>query len=180
MKRLILIILAVLLIPSKEGTCKDNGLSLFIPNMIKAAEMKYDIPRGLLKALIQVESNGRYLAMNHDDGNKQAKEQGTKIKSHGLVQMQIGTAKLIQLEKAKTIGRVIAKKDTITVKELMNPETNIEYGAMYLKWLLNNHDNDVSWALTCYNSGPYSRMCKNKIYYGRYVGKILNAMLKTE
>lgn len=179
MKKIILTFsILFLLDPHKLCKAENTALKLFIPNMITAAEMKYDLPNKLLAALIQVESAGKHLAINKDDGNKALKDQGVKVTSHGLVQIQLGTAKMVQIEKAKAMGVDLNKKDIITAKQLMSPETNIEYGAMYLKWLLANHDNDISLALTCYNSGAFSRMCKNKVYYGKYVGKVLNAWAK--
>lgn len=167
-----------LIVPKRTFSAQDSILELLVPNMIKAAEMKYDLPSRVLQALIQVESAGNYAAMNHDDGNKSTKRKGLRVKSFGLVQIQLETARFMQKEKAKSTGEIITKKNQITTSQLIRPEINIEYGAMYIKWLLSTHDNDISWALTCYNSGHASRMCTNKIYYGKYVGKVLNEMVK--
>lgn len=177
MNKLILVLLASIATPLSLGHTEDSALKVLLPNMIKSAEVKYDLPESLLAALIQVESGGKISVINKDDGNSLARANGVKIKSHGLVQIQLGTARLIQQERAKANGLIINKKDIITSRELLNADTNIEYGAMYLKWLLVKHDNDISWALTCYNGGHNSRMCLNKVYYGKYVGKILNAWI---
>ena len=146
-----------------------------ITNMVKAAEIKYDLPQGLLQAVMMVESNGNHIAINPNDGNKLHKSRGMRIPSYGLLQIQHATAIFIQRTMYEQEKRTLYKRDIIKVKDLMRPSINIEYGAYYLKWLLQEKDNDVSLTLTCFNAGPNSHLCKNERYYGEYVGKVLNA-----
>jgi len=127
-----------------------------ISNMLKAAEIKYEIPEGLLVAIAEVESGGNPRAFVAEDGN-------SGLASHGLLQVQLASAKTVGF-KGKS-------------KELMRPDVNIEYGAAYFKWLLETHNKDLSWALTCYNVGVGHRMCKNK-KYSNYPAKVLNAYVK--
>lgn len=138
---------------------KAQGLD----NFITKTEIKYDLPAGIIKAIIKVESNGEVSAINSDDGTKRQKALGHKIKSHGLMQVQMGTARQMGFKG--------------THKELLKPSVNVDVGAHYLRSLLDSHENNLAWSLSCYNSGPGGRNCKNKIY-GKYVGKILNAWCK--
>lgn len=155
------------------GHTDEMNIKLEIPNMIKAAEIKYDLPQGLLQALVLTESSGNHKVFVKNDGS-------SNKTSYGLVQIQLDSARLIQRIKAKEDGVLLAKRDFITPKKLMKPETNLDYGAAYLKWLLNTHKNDVSLALSCWNVGVNSSICKGGRYYGPYVGKIFNNWIKTK
>lgn len=168
----------ILLLVLSTTAYANDIIDMPLPNLIKAAEVKYALPEGLLAAMIQVESNGNHKAINKDDGNSVHKQQGLKIKSYGLMQMQLASARLVQRIKAKKEGLILKKKDLITPAQLMTAEVNIDYGAAYIKWILENHKNNVAWSITCWNAGVNSSLCKNKRYYGEYVGKVLNAMIE--
>lgn len=155
----------------------NENMEIPLPSLIKASEIKYELPEGLLNAMISVESNGNHKAVNKNDGNSAQRGKGLKIRSYGLMQMQLDAARLVQRLKAKRDGLRLKKKDLVTPRQLMKPEVNVDYGAAYVKWLLDTHNGNVSLALTCFNSGPNSNLCKTKHYYGEYVGKVLNAML---
>jgi hypothetical protein len=135
--------------------------------MVEGAEVKYGIPHGLLSALIEVESKWNVKAKVLKDGV-------SRHTSFGLTQIQLDSALFVQRKKAESNGYKITRKNKVTAKELMIPEINIDYGAAYLKWLLVRHKNNVAWALSCYNAGPGSGICKAK-KYSNYVGLILNA-----
>lgn len=130
-----------------------DSIRLQIPNMVQAAEIKYELPKGILTAVTFVESSGNHRAIVRHDG-KSGKT------SYGLLQIQLASARTVGFK-----GRPI---------ELMKPEVNIEYGARYLRWLMDNHDNNVAWSLSCFNAGPNSFICKEK-KYSPYVGLVLNA-----
>lgn len=147
----------------------DDDVKLEIGNMLRAAEMKYDLPEGILSAIAHVESSTNPKAFVRADG-KSGKA------SHGLLQIQLDTARTVQALKAKQDGIKVTKKTRITSKQLMGAETNIDYGAFYLKWIMNNHKNDVAWSVSCFNAGVNSFICKNK-KYSPYAGLVLNAML---
>lgn len=132
-----------------------DEVKLQIPNMVRAAEIKYELPEGILAAVTHVESSGNHKAIVHNDG-KSGKT------SYGLLQIQLASARTVGFK-----GRA---------GELMRPETNIEYGAKYLRWLLDTHNDNTAWALSCFNAGPNSFICKNK-KYSPYVGLVLNAMI---
>lgn len=156
----------------------NDSMELQLDNLVKAAEIKYALPTGLLAAVIKVESAGNHKAHNKDDGTLGQKGKGMKIPSYGLMQMQLASARFVQKLKASQSGTRLRANDLINPKQLMIPETNVEYGAAYMKWLLNKSNGNVALAVTCYNAGPNSSFCKNKKYYGEYVGKILNAMIE--
>lgn len=151
----------------------NDKITLQLPNMIRAAEIKYELPKGIMQALIKTESNFNYKAFVAHDGS-------SNLPSYGLAQIQLDAAHLVQRIKARENGVRLNKKDLITPKRLMNPETNVEYAAAYLRWILNNHKNNIALSLSCYNAGVNSSICKNK-KYSPYVGLVLNAWIqKTE
>lgn len=168
-----------------SNVARSQDLNLDISHLIIASEIKYDLPRGLLEAIVRTESSGNHKATNHNDGNSAQKSAGLQIKSYGLMQLQLDTAHLVQRIKAGKNVVFLKKgqklpKTTKAIEyyvdghDLLNPEINIDYGAAYLAWLLKNSKNDVALALTCWNVGPNSKICKGKRYYGEYVGKVLN------
>lgn len=147
-----------LLVATNVCATETSDIQLQIPNMLQGAEIKYEIPTGLLSAMAYVESSGNHKAFVKHDGKG-------SMSSYGLLQLQLASARTVKFK-----GKA---------KELMNPETNIEYGAAYLRWLLETHENNVAWALTCWNTGPNSYVCRNK-KYSSYVGLVLNAYLNQE
>jgi soluble lytic murein transglycosylase-like protein len=164
------VILSILCVTNASAGPNDKLIKLLLPNMVKAAEIKYELPEGLLAALIQTESSFNYKAYVKNDGS-------SNLPSHGLTQIQLDAAHLVQKLKAKESDERLTKRELVTARQLMNPETNIDYGAAYLKWLLDEYNGDYSKALTCYNAGPHSKICKSGSY-STYAGKILNAYLK--
>lgn len=182
------IVIASLFI-SSISIAQDIEAPVNVMALVQAAEVKYELPKGLLKAIVMVESGGRHTAKNMNDGNSAQKEAGLVVHSLGLMQIQLDAAHVIQRIKAKRDGVVLINhaqkiptnkpyEHYLTAKELMRPEVNVDYGAAYLSWLLKNSKGDLAQALTCWNVGPGSKLCKEKIYYGRYVGKVLNQLVK--
>jgi soluble lytic murein transglycosylase-like protein len=129
--------------------------TITLNDVIKQAESKYNLPKGLISAVAYVESRHDHKAFVKEDGY-------SKQSSFGLMQIQLGTARQMGF-KGKS-------------KELLRPDINIEFGAAYLRWLLNYTKNDYAKALTCYNAGPYSELCKSG-RYSNYSGQVLNALL---
>lgn len=150
-----LIIFLFLIVPNALAS---EIVPFTIPNLLSATEIKYDLPKGLLHAVVRVESGNNHKAFVKHDGK-------SGLSSYGLMQIQMASAKSVGFKG--------------TSAQLMTPVNNIEYGARYLKWLMNTNGNNVSLALTCYNAGPYSYACRNK-KYGRYVGLVLNHWIKRE
>ena len=131
-----------------------------VHHIIKHTERKYKLPAGILSAIIKVESNGQVNAVNHDDGTQAQKSQGKKIKSYGLMQIQLATARHMKYKG--------------TAEALRTAVVNVDIGARYLRYLLDGHGQDLALAITCYNSGEHSRGCLKK-RYSPHVGKVLNA-----
>ncbi len=154
-----LLLLASLLIPTSLASEKPRTISA----LARMAEAKYDLPTGILSAIIKVESCGQVNALNEDDGTRAQRAVGLRVASHGLMQIQMATARHV-----KFLG---------TAKELRRPATNIEVGARLMRHLLDSHKNDLALAITCYNSGEYSAACKQK-KYNQHVGKIMNAWVR--
>lgn len=127
-----------------------------LADAIKDAELKHNIPEGLLHAIITVESKGNHKAFVKEDGS-------SKRASYGLLQLQLASAQLVGFK-----GKA---------KELMDPRVNIKYGAAYLAWLLNKSSHDTARALTGWNAGPNSELYRNK-RYSSYSGLVLNAYIK--
>jgi soluble lytic murein transglycosylase-like protein len=148
----------LLLIPSSLAAGVTN-----IDKYISNVEKHYNLPTGIISAIIKVESGGKILAINHNDGTSAQKSKGMIVKSLGLMQIQLATAKHMGFKG--------------NYKELLNPIVNIEYGGKYLRWLLDKNNNNIAQSLGCFNSGPNSEVCRKQIYT-QYVGKILNALYK--
>lgn len=154
-KNLILIsytmVLAALLLPISGYAGTDYS------DLTRSMEVKYGLPKGILSAIIQVESAGSPDVVVKNDGISHKN-------SYGLLQIQYRTAKFMGF-KGKS-------------KELLQPEVNLEYGARYLAWILQNvAQNDVGRALVCYNAGPYSKACKG---VQRYTSKVLTALMRVQ
>lgn len=130
------------------------GTALYAADLLTETENFYNFPEGLLKAIGQVESSGNHTKFTLKDG---------KSSSYGFMQIKHGAAKEMGFKG--------------NPKELLNFKTNIKYGAAYLAAMRKRAKGDLALALTCYNAGPYSFLCKNK-KYSPYVGKVLNAWAK--
>lgn len=150
-------IFLLLLWPATISADIHVSLKQYIDNV----EGHYKLPKNLLAAIINVESGGAIGAVNPNDGTKLQKLQGKIVKSVGLMQLQLATARHMGFR-----GKL---------KDLILPVVNIEYGARYLRQLLDTHHNNIAQALTCFNSGPASSSCINR-QYTPYVGKVLNSL----
>lgn len=132
-----------------------------ISEYVENVESHYNLPKGILRAIIKVESGGKVNIVNPNDGTRLQKLQGKVVKSLGLMQIQLAAAYSVGFR-----GKA---------KELLHPMVNIEYGARYLKLMLTSHQNNLAQSLTCWNAGPNSASCLNK-KYTPYVGNVLNAL----
>ena len=164
------LIMMIIVLSSINATSADESMKLKIDNIIRAAEIKYDLPQGILAALVHVESSGNHKVVVELDGTSNAS-------SYGLTQIQLDAARFIQRSKAEDNRVKLNKKDLVKASDLLIPEINVDYGGAYLKWMLDTHRNDLAWALSCYNAGPNSYICKHK-KYSPYVGLVFNAYMK--
>lgn len=121
------------------------------------AEINNDLPRGILSAIAKVESNHNPHAYTKSDGY-------SGKASHGLFQIQLAAARDVGF-KGKS-------------SELMNPEVNIKYAALYLSWILKKTKGDVAQGLTCFNSGVFSASCKSG-KYSKYSGRVFNEWVRS-
>lgn len=92
---------------------------------------KYDLNPSIIASLINVESSYKADAIS----NK---------KAIGLMQIKLSTAQY--MNDYYEIDLVLSEED------LLNPITNIEYGCMYINYLLKKFDN-IDTALCAYNAG---------------------------
>ena len=109
--------------------------------MIRAAAISHDIEPSIALGLIEVESTF----------NPKASSEG----NYGLMQIRYGTAQAMGFKGS--------------LKELMKPETNVEYGLRYLTYCFNKHG-DTTLMLGCYNGSTSSR--------NKYPKKVLKAAEK--
>jgi len=110
-------------------------LRMFFPvkydNIVYEYSMKNNLDPYLVFAIIKAESNFDPDATSH----KSAK---------GLMQITDETA----YEVAKTM-----KLDDFKPEDLYHPEKNIMIGTKYLRWLLDQFNNDTDLAIAAYNAG---------------------------
>lgn len=89
-----------------------------------------ELPPGLLKSLCYVESKHNIHAIHHDDGGAD---------SLGVCQIKYATAKEMGFKG--------------TVKQLMEPRTNVKFAAKYLKHQIKRYHGNINKAVIAYNKG---------------------------
>jgi len=104
------------------------------------------------------------LALKEVESGKNPHAIGDGGKSFGLMQVQYNTAKSLGFK-----GKP---------KDLLNPQTNMKYGCMYLSKMLKEKGGNINRALDSYNRGPVAE--SKRPYQGdwkkhKYVGKVLIA-----
>lgn len=97
-----------------------------------SATAAFHLPTGLLSSLCYVESGHKIEAVHHDDGTGD---------SLGVCQIQYRTAKGLGFRG--------------TAKDLMDPQVNVVYAAIYLRKQLNRYHDNVARAVAAYNAGSY-------------------------
>jgi soluble lytic murein transglycosylase-like protein len=116
--------------------------------MFIAATTTYQLPPGLLSSLCFVESRHKVEAIHHDDGGSD---------SVGICQVKLKTAKWLGFKG--------------TEKELMNPEVNIKYAAIYLGRQIKRYGGDTRKGVAAYNTGSFkpgiSKYAANQTYVNR-------------
>lgn len=134
-----------------------------IPYYMFEASNTFKVDIGLLYAFCRVESLCKSKAYNKDDGNKQDKAKGLKIASHGLFQLQLGTAKALGFKGKR--------------KDLMKPEINTYYAAKYIRHLIDKYT-DIDKVIAAYNAGEgkvdnWMKQPHPRIHNVKYVHKVL-------
>jgi soluble lytic murein transglycosylase len=103
-------------------------------DFVRAAEARYQVPRGLVHAIMRQESAFRV------DARSEAGAQG-------LMQLMPNTAERAMLE----IGRAFGPES-----DVLRPDVNVELGTFYLGKLLRSFGGSVPLAVAAYNAGPHA------------------------
>src|SRR5438067_1528581 len=120
----------LLLYPVLHHAVKEITLPLRHDDIIRQQAARKRLDPALLAAVIYAESK-----FNPRDSSTGAK---------GLMQIQPDTARFIARRSGGT---------QFTVADLSDPQTNISYGAYYLRYLLDRYDTNETLALAAYNGG---------------------------
>ncbi len=105
---------------------------------------------GLLSSLCYVESKHKVTAIAYNDG---------KTHSYGVCQIKITSAQQMGFKGSE--------------KDLMKPENNIKYAALFLKYQINRYDGNIARGVTAYNKGR-STGDGNSVYYKKVMNQWRN------
>lgn len=106
----------------------------------------YNLPPNLLSSICYVESNHTPSAMHLKDGDSN---------SVGVCQIKLKTAKWLGFKGNE--------------KQLLIPENNVKYAALYLKYLLKRYKGNMTKAIIAYNIGHAKNLTRTK-----YSDKVMN------
>lgn len=109
---------------------------MFYESIILAAAKAAKISGALLLAICTHESGLKNVIAPHDGGSA----------SFGICQMKLQTAQILGFKGSE--------------KDLMKPETNAKFAALYLKYQLDRYNNEWMKAVAAYNSGTYNESVK--------------------
>ena len=115
-----------------------------VNNMFYIATVTYSLPPYLLDAICKVETNHNISTINHYDGGSE---------SLGICQVKVNTAKLVGFKGSRN--------------DLMDPYTNIDVAAKYLKKQILRYKGDVNKAISAYNAGKYKTT--NTLYVNKVI-----------
>jgi hypothetical protein len=110
-----------------EGAAVRYGITPELAEKIYDAATRHDIEPDVGFGLVFVESTFRERAVSH-------------VGARGLAQVMPRTAQWLD--------------PTVTVRDLYDPETNLDLGFRYLRQMIDKYDGDLFKALTAYNRGP--------------------------
>lgn len=105
----------------------------------------------IVMSICWIESGHKNVVNKHDGGSP----------SYGICQVKLDTANWM-----KEYNRIPGKP--LTSKDLMNPETNIQYAELYLRYQLKVYNNDINCAISAYNAGSCIKWNQK-----RYVKRVL-------
>ena len=148
--------LAVVLGLIPDPCLKVIPLHLDTRSYFRVASDLVGVPEDLLLSICWVESKHTLKAHNPRDG---------KSASYGVCQVKMNTAKFMASE-GKYSHLVI---DSHT---LSDPQTNVVFAALYLRWQLKRYKWDERKAISAYNAGRAIKGNK------RYVSEVLKANKK--
>lgn len=110
-----------------EGAMVRYGIRRPLAEKIYDAASRHEIEPDVAFGLVFTESSFRNHVVSH-------------VGARGLTQLMPRTARWLD--------------PTITVRDLTNPDRNLDLGFRYLRTLIDKYDGDVENALTAYNRGP--------------------------
>lgn len=131
---MLLIIITLLFSTNAVPADAHNRTPYYVTN----AANTFNVDSDLLMALCDVESHCNPYVVSYNDGTKKQKLLGIKVKSIGMFQIQLATARLLGF--------------TGTAKELMKPAINSYYAAKLLSIHYNEYGSTTK-ALSSYNAG---------------------------
>ena len=137
---------------------------------VKEYSEQYDVPTGLINAIIQVESSGNTYAVRYEDGYRWLVKPFKQFHWHTPTEkiMQKTSWGLMQIMGAVARERGFKGR---YLAELCKPEIGVKYGVKHLKWQYNRYGN---WrdAISAYNQGS-PRKKDGKYTNQEYVDKVL-------
>lgn len=95
-----------------------------------STSLQFNLPTELLSSLCYVESHHKVDAIHHDDGHSD---------SLGVCQIKHKTAQWLGFKG--------------TIKDLMDPKTNVHYAGKYLSYQIKRYKGDIIKAVIAYNMG---------------------------
>jgi hypothetical protein len=110
-----------------EGAVVRYGITHEMAKKIYDAATRHEIEPDVAYGLVFVESTFRERAVSH-------------VGARGLAQVMPRTAQWLD--------------PTVTVRDLYDPEVNLDLGFLYLRQMIEKYDGDLFRALTAYNRGP--------------------------
>lgn len=132
---------------------------------------RYDIPPGLIRAIIQVESGGNPYAVRYEKNFRWLNEPLDRFHWHTDTErvMQKTSWGLMQI--MGVIARDMGFKERF-LTELLDPRINIEYGCQHLK---NFYDKYNTWekAILSYNAGSPRKNEDGEYVNQAYLDKVL-------
>lgn len=154
MKYVIVVLLAISVLLTPKDSVSNTDTT---PYFILTAAHRFDVDPDLMLAICRVESKCRQSAFNYDDGNRKDKLGHKIVSSHGLFQMQLGTARHLGFKGSR--------------KDLMRPDVNTYYAAKLLRHLDNRYG-DMIKVISAYNAGHYTK--HNKMYVHKVMKWYIN------
>ncbi len=142
-KRVILLLLSVLVLAAcfvagayfLDHIVQTKIYKLSYTRQIRANAKTYKLPPSLVAAIIHVESHSQPDVVSPKG-------------AVGLMQIMPSTGAWIN---SKLTGEAEAD---FQQRRLLDPDTNIELGCWYMRYLLDKYDGDTRLALIAYNAGP--------------------------
>ena len=132
---------------------------------------KYDIPQGLVKAIIEVESGGNTYAMRYEDHYRWLVKPFSQFHWHDGTEKQGQKTSWGLMQIMGAVARERGFKGRY-LSALTNPEIGIEYGCKHLKW---QYDRYSDWqdAISAFNQGSNRKTSQGRYQNQDYVDMVV-------